>query len=73
MCGIAGSVNTPTDEKTLEFIRHRGPDSQGLVLDTVGSNQVYFGHTRLSIVDLSEAGNQPMYSDCGNYCIIFNG
>ncbi len=73
MCGIAGSVNTPTDEKTLEFIRHRGPDSQGLVRDTVGSNQIYLGHTRLSIVDLSEAGNQPMYSDCGNYCIIFNG
>ncbi len=73
MCGIAGSINTPIGQKTLELIRHRGPDSKGLVEDRLDNNNVYFGHTRLSIVDLSEAGSQPMYSDCGNYCITFNG
>jgi asparagine synthase (glutamine-hydrolysing) len=73
MCGIVGSINTEIGEKTLELIKHRGPDSHGLVRDSIGDNDVYLGHTRLSIVDLSEAGSQPMYSDCGNYCISFNG
>jgi asparagine synthase (glutamine-hydrolysing) len=73
MCGIVGSVNTPINERVLELIKHRGPDSRGLIEEEVDGNNVYFGHTRLSIVDLSEAGCQPMYSDCGNYCITFNG
>jgi asparagine synthase (glutamine-hydrolysing) len=73
MCGIVGSINTEIGKKTLELIKHRGPDSHGLVRDSIGDNDVYLGHTRLSIVDLSEAGSQPMYSDCGNYCISFNG
>lgn len=73
MCGIAGSVNTAIDDKTLKLIAHRGPDSKGLTEDIIGDNHIYFGHTRLSIVDLSEAGHQPMYTNCGNYCITFNG
>lgn len=73
MCGIVGSVNTEIDENTLSLIRHRGPDSQGLIIENIDQNKVYFGHTRLSILELSEAGNQPMYTDCGNYCIVFNG
>lgn len=73
MCGIAGSINCVTEEKNLSLIAHRGPDHQALVELQVGGSRVYMGHTRLSILDLSEAGNQPMFSDCGNYCIIFNG
>src|SRR5665213_101238 len=73
MCGIAGSVNTEINERTLNLIKHRGPDSNGIVQENINGNPVYLGHTRLSIVDLSEAGSQPMYSDCGNYCITFNG
>lgn len=73
MCGIVGSVNTAIDEQTVDLLKHRGPDSQGLVVEDIDNNSVYLGHTRLSILDLSEAGNQPMYSDCRNYCIIFNG
>ena len=73
MCGIAGSINTTIDKNTLDLIQHRGPDSRGLVEDHIGENRIFFGHTRLSIVDLSEAGSQPMYTDCGNYCITFNG
>lgn len=73
MCGIAGSVNTAIDNKTLNLIKHRGPDHQSMVHEALDGTDIYLGHTRLSILDLSEAGNQPMYSDCGNYCIIFNG
>ena len=73
MCGIVGSVNTPIDWETLNLIKHRGPDYQSLIEEQVDQNRIYFGHTRLSILDLSEAGNQPMYTDCGNYCIVFNG
>ncbi|MGB5554658.1 MAG: asparagine synthase (glutamine-hydrolyzing) [Flavobacteriaceae bacterium] len=73
MCGIAGSINSVLTNEDLDLIQHRGPDYQGLVSDSMGRHKVVFGHTRLSIVDLSEAGNQPMYSSCKNYCIIFNG
>jgi asparagine synthase (glutamine-hydrolysing) len=73
MCGIAGSINTAIDNTTLDLIKHRGPDYQSLVEETIAGSSVYLGHTRLSILDLSEAGNQPMYTACGNYCIIFNG
>jgi asparagine synthase (glutamine-hydrolysing) len=73
MCGIVGSVNASIDEHTVNLLKHRGPDSQGLVIEDIDKNRIYLGHTRLSILDLSEAGNQPMYTDCLNYCIIFNG
>ncbi len=73
MCGIVGSVNTAIDNDTLDLIKHRGPDYQSFVEEEMGQDKVYLGHTRLSIFDLSEAGNQPMYTDCGNYCITFNG
>ena len=73
MCGIAGSIGSPLTKYDIDLIRHRGPDHQSLVEIQVGSDKVYFGHTRLAILDLSPAGNQPMFSDCGNYCIIFNG
>ncbi|MES1220312.1 MAG: asparagine synthase (glutamine-hydrolyzing), partial [Bacteroidota bacterium] len=73
MCGIAGAVNCKLTEQDINLISHRGPDSQALVDFEVGSSKVYLGHTRLSILELSEAGSQPMMSQCGNYCIIFNG
>jgi asparagine synthase (glutamine-hydrolysing) len=73
MCGIAGSVNSILTHKDIDLIHHRGPDSQALVHFQLGEANVYLGHTRLSILDLSPAGNQPMTSQCGNYCIVFNG
>ena len=69
MCGIEGTLNGNLGQGALDIIGHRGPDSQG----TYKWNNLNFGHVRLSIVDLSEAGSQPMHSDCGNYTIIFNG
>lgn len=76
MCGIAGymrSCSPGADEDTLrrmgEVIRHRGPDAGGEYLDdTVG-----LAHRRLSIIDLSPLGNQPMFSVDGRYVIVFNG
>ncbi|RZK24060.1 MAG: asparagine synthase (glutamine-hydrolyzing), partial [Flavobacterium sp.] len=73
MCGIAGSINSPLSHSDINLIHHRGPDANGLIQIDNGGNRIYFGHTRLSILELSEAGSQPMVTDCGNYYIVFNG
>lgn len=73
MCGILGSVNIPFSEDILDLIAHRGPDDFGIERFQSGEHEVHFGHRRLSIVDLSPAGHQPMVSPCGNYVLIFNG
>src|SRR5690606_39030395 len=73
MCGIVGSINSILLESQLDLIKHRGPDASALVETELGPNKIFLGHTRLSILDLSEAGNQPMFTDCGNYGIVFNG
>lgn len=73
MCGIVGSINLSLDEKTLTYIAHRGPDAHAMVTVPVGNNQIFLGQTRLAILDLTEAGSQPMFSQCGNYAIVFNG
>lgn len=76
MCGIAGFCNWKTDwEKNIrkmnDHMRHRGPDASGIWASEDGS--VVFGHQRLSIVDLSENGAQPMQSHSGRFEIAFNG
>lgn len=78
MCGIIGiysyKKNVTAEEayvkRCLKTMRHRGPDSDG-----VWHNDANYitGFVRLAIRDLSEHGNQPMLSACGNYCITFNG
>lgn len=52
-------------------LRHRGPDAEGYFFDRAAG--AAFGHRRLSIIDLSEAANQPFYSRDGRYVMIFNG
>lgn len=71
MCGITGIVTEKKIDKSkiINLIKHRGPDSDGFYCE----KNLYLFHTRLSILDLSEKGNQPMYSKDGNYVIIFNG
>lgn len=81
MCGIAGyldarqSTDVGTGKAILDrmtgAIRHRGPDSEGQWIDAAAG--IGLGHRRLSIIDLSEAGNQPMVSADGRYVIAFNG
>jgi asparagine synthase (glutamine-hydrolysing) len=73
MCGILGTINRPFDDSVLNLIRHRGPDDASTDAMTVGPSRVMLGHRRLSIVDLSPAGRQPMATPCGNYTIVFNG
>lgn len=73
MCGILGSINKKLDNDLLNLIKHRGPDRQDLWQGSCAGHQVWMGHTRLSIVDLSEAGNQPMSCEEGMYTLIFNG
>src|SRR5574344_629409 len=73
MCGILGSINSDFNEDTLNLIKHRGPDRQAIIKIQDRGNKINFAHTRLSIVDLSDAGNQPMMSEDGNYMIVFNG
>lgn len=80
MCGIAGFwrqanssevVLKNTVERMTNALHFRGPDGCGLWVDpAVG---LALGHRRLKIVDLSDAGHQPMVSNCGRYIIIFNG
>ncbi len=76
MCGIAGFCNLPGDrlgniERMKERMYHRGPDAGGTYISEDG--QVVLGHRRLSIVDLSETGSQPMVSRSGRFVIAFNG
>jgi asparagine synthase (glutamine-hydrolysing) len=77
MCGIAGIIQTnPSDynkvhlQKMTDAIAHRGPDGEGHWQSN--DNTVLLGHRRLSIIDLSDAGNQPM-NYMGRYVIIHNG
>lgn len=77
MCGIAGFLGSKSttishiSEAMGKTLHHRGPDDQGIWLDQ------NFGlaliHTRLSIIDLSSAGHQPMHSQNGRFVIAFNG
>jgi len=73
MCGIVGTVNRTFDKSLLESISHRGPDDSDIVSLKSATGNIYLGHVRLSIQDLSIAGHQPMSSACGKFVIIFNG
>jgi len=72
MCGIAGIFGAKSENFTsnaIELLKHRGPDDKGVYAD----DRVTLIQRRLSILDLSEAGHQPMYSSCGRYIIVYNG
>ncbi len=76
MCGIAGKIIKDSKVETLDVVtnmckimHHRGPDNQGV--EVVGN--VVLGHRRLSIIDLSDDANMPMFSDDKRYCITYNG
>jgi asparagine synthase (glutamine-hydrolysing) len=79
MCGIAGIFNygsTPTDDRTIacrmrDMMPHRGPDGSGLYQSP--DRRLVLAHRRLSIVDLSAAGHQPMANEDGTVWVTFNG
>lgn len=74
MCGIAGIVGPLSDphnlSQMLEKQAHRGPDNEGA---WVLESEIALGHNRLSILDLSDAANQPFHSADGRYVLVFNG
>ena len=74
MCGINGFANYNNESQALirqmnNKIRHRGPDDEGFYMD----ESISLGHRRLSIIDLSEKGKQPIFNEDRSLCIIFNG
>src|SRR3990170_4341803 len=76
MCGIAGilrfdgsSVPDTIIRKMTDSLHHRGPDDEGYHFD----KGVALGHRRLSIVDLTAAGHQPMCNENGSIWLIYNG
>jgi len=79
MCGITGKINflngpaLNADEisKMNRAIKYRGPDDEGIFIDPSG--RVGLGHCRLSIIDLSPAGHQPMRNEDKSCWIVFNG
>lgn len=80
MCGITGILQTQHASRSADLaaigpmtarLRHRGPDADGFWSDREAG--VAFGHRRLAIIDLSDAGRQPMLSSEGRFVITFNG
>ena len=75
MCGILGLIHqqaaqrAPLSELDLSRLAHRGPDGTGVYT----SEHVQFGHARLSIIDLTNAGHQPMSSQDGRFVVTYNG
>ncbi len=76
MCGIVGywdrhGAKASVVEKMAQQIRHRGPDGHGVWLDE--SATLALAHRRLAIIDLTDAGHQPMLSPCKRFVLTFNG
>ena len=81
MCGFTGFLTTDSTVSAGSFetlvtrmalaIKHRGPDDAGAWVDAEAG--IALGHRRLSIIDLSLAGHQPMHSVCGRFVLVFNG
>tara|TARA_B100000131_G_scaffold120951_1_gene117989 strand:+ start:28081 stop:29976 length:1896 start_codon:yes stop_codon:yes gene_type:complete len=76
MCGISGiinfnkkSVEESSLKKMMGEMKHRGPDDDGVFIE----ENIGFGFVRLSIIDLSDAGHQPMFDKSGRFMIIHNG
>ncbi|MBI2874174.1 MAG: asparagine synthase B [Firmicutes bacterium] len=73
MCGIAGSLGPGAGPETVQAMlavtEHRGPDDRGLFQ----SEEVVLGHNRLSIIDVSSAGRQPLANEDGTAWMVFNG
>jgi len=73
MCGITGYISDKIGkaelQQSVEALKHRGPDNLGLFCE----NNIGLGHSRLSILDLSDSANQPIFSHSGNSVMVFNG
>jgi asparagine synthase (glutamine-hydrolysing) len=74
MCGLIGTIGFKDDSKlNIKILNHRGPDALGKWESLKGEFPVVLGHTRLAILDLTEAGNQPFVSEDNRYVFVYNG
>ena len=74
MCGINGFLGFESDDLISKMnlsISHRGPDSSGFFTSPL--SKVSLGHVRLSIIDLSPESNQPLFTTCKRFSLVFNG
>ena len=77
MCGLLGvvdykkSINTSLFREMLDSLKHRGPDDEGLEVFSLDSCSIFLGHRRLSIIDISSNGHQPMFYE--HLALVYNG
>ncbi len=77
MCGISAYISNKNKLNKQDFIKatnamnHRGPDAEGFYENE--NHTLFLGHKRLAIIDLSPASNQPFFSNCGRYVMVYNG
>lgn len=73
MCGIFGSIGFEPDPQRIDIVAHRGPDGRGWETYSSPGGPVALGHRRLAIIDVSDAGLQPMDDASQRYSLVFNG
>jgi len=79
MCGINGYIGQKTKKSIAKIqnmnkvTEHRGPDNSSYKELSLSKTHIYFGHNRLSIIDLHESANQPFHSPCERYELVYNG
>lgn len=81
MCGIIGAIEYSLNSKLnfekngslYKYISARGPDNYNHIVENIGDLKISLGHSRLAIIDLTDASNQPFYSEDSRYCLVFNG
>lgn len=77
MCGILGTIALSVSEQTvrdaLSTLNHRGPDASGVLRRDGALGPIFLAHTRLAILDTSDAANQPFIVNHGSLVIVFNG
>ena len=77
MCGIFGQISSFDKSidinEILSLLKHRGPDANGCFAIKTDNCSGKLGHTRLSIIDLSDKASQPMSDETLRYTIVFNG
>ena len=79
MCGLGFIVGKFEEDiqsyllKISTYQHHRGPDFSDILIKNIENKKIGFVHTRLSLLDLSPSGNQPMIDEISNNILIFNG
>ena len=73
MCGLFASVGFEPERARIDIVAHRGPDGSGWQTYSSPAGPIALGHRRLAIIDVSDAGLQPMADASGRYHLVFNG